>query len=84
MEKKLTKKQKLDIAYQDLLDGHTLYYGDGEFSCVYIFESRQRPYKRLIGWENYGRAAESLSKKNFKWILDTIFEEEDYLNYHIK
>lgn len=76
----MTKKEKLDEAYADLKAGWTLYYDDSEYWYVTLYYS-ERDRKEYIYWYCYGSSCESVSKKNFKWVLDEILKVSDYLNY---
>jgi hypothetical protein len=79
---KMTKREKLRMAYQKLKDGYTLRYG----TAVCFIGTDERwgspSYgKEYIYWNYYGKSAKTVSMKNFKWLLDVIFKVEDYLDY---
>lgn len=77
----MTKKEKLDQAYKDLKSGLVLVY-DTMASCYIDYSWRDG--KEYIFWHGYGHSAKSVSKRNFKWILDEIFNVDDYLSYETR
>lgn len=82
MDKKMTKLEKLREAYKWLKAGYRLRYGTAV--CFIATDSRwgSPSYgKEYIYWEHYGRSANRVNMKEFKWILDVIFKVEDYLDY---
>ena len=86
MEKKKTKREKLREAYQRLKAGWTLRYGSMAVCWIDTDERYGSPSygKEYIYWQGYGRSAMTVSMKNFKWLLDVIFEVEDYLDYTLE
>ena len=86
MEKKKTKREKLREAYQRLKAGWTLRYDSMAVCYIATCERYGSPSygKEYIYWQGYGRSAETVSMKNFKFILDVIFEVEDYLDYTLE
>lgn len=82
----LTKMEKLRHAYQWLKAGLTLRYGSMAVCWIGTCERYGSPSygKEYIYWQHYGSSAETVSLKNFKWLLDTIFEVKDYDDYTIE
>jgi hypothetical protein len=82
----MTKLDKLREAYQRLKAGWTLRYGSMAVCWIDTCERYGSPSygKEYIYWQGYGRSAETVSMKNFKWLLDVIFEVTDYEDYTIE
>ena len=83
---KMTKIDKLREAYLRLKAGWTLRY-DNMASCfIGTVTNWDAPDygKEYIFWRNYGRSATTVSLRNFKWILDEIFNVEDYSAYKLE
>lgn len=83
---KQTKREKLREAYQRLKAGWTLRYGTMAVCRIDTCERWGSPSygKDYIYWSHYGRSAETVSMKNFKFILDVIFKVEDYSAYTLE
>ena len=83
---KMTKREKLREAYQKLKDGWTLRYGSMAVCFIGVCKRWNAPDygKEYIYWEHYGQSANTVSLENFKWILDVIFEVEDYSAYTLE
>ena len=83
---KQTKREKLREAYQRLKAGWTLRYGSMAVCWIDTCEQWGAPSygKKYIYWKCYGRSANTVSMKNFKWILDTIFKVDDYSAYTLE
>lgn len=81
----MTKLEKLRQAYQKLKTGWTLNYG-GALCYIAVCERWGSPSygKEYIYWQHYGRSAERVSMKNFKFILDVIFKVADYDAYTLE
>jgi len=85
MEKKMTKREKLREAYQWLKKGYLLRYGTAVCRIATCERYGSPSYgKEYIYWNHYGSSAETVSLKKFKWLLDVIFEVEDYSDYKLE
>lgn len=83
---KMTKMDKLREAYQRLKAGWTLRY-DSMASCFIGTDDRYNSPsygKEYIFWNHYGSSANRVNLEEFKWILDVIFEVEDYSAYKLE
>ena len=84
------KKSYLDEIYDNLKSGYR--YGkvrkDMRYpyfeNNLYHFESRNG--KELFGWNHFGSSAEKATKKDLKWILETIFGQsaKEFIQAHDK
>ena len=86
MEKKKTKREKLREAYEWLKRGYTLRFSPMAYCYIATCERYGSPSygKEYIYWHDYGSSAETVSMKNFKWLLDVIFKVTDYEDYTIE
>ena len=75
----MTKREKLRQVMRDLKCGWTLKYGS--MATVCIGESTGYPIREYLSWNHYGSSANRVNLESLQWILDVIFEVEDYLNY---
>lgn len=89
-KEKKTKRQKLSEAYKLLKQGYRLQYKGkpcGTAMCwiATVNNSNAKDYgKKYIFWQHFGSSANTVSLKNFQWILDVIFKVEDYSDFTIK
>lgn len=81
----MTKREKLREAYRMLKAGWTLKYGTA-WCFIGVCNRWGAPDygKEYIYWQHYGQSANTVSMKNFKWILDVIFNVEDYSDYTLE
>lgn len=82
----MTKREKLREAYQCLKAGWTLRYGSMAVCYIGTCERWGSPSygKEYIYWSHYGRSANKVSMKSFKFILDVIFKVDDYSDYKLE
>jgi len=66
------KKEKIDKLYNHILQGGII---TDDNVRILIKKIEFKPY---ISWEHYGRSAIKFNKKEFRWMIEVIFEDYEY------
>lgn len=69
-----TKRSNLDSAYEAIKAGHTIDCN----GCKIWIDYSEHGRKDFIFWLYYGSSAETVSKKNLRWIMDVIACSDDF------
>ena len=79
----MTKREKLRQVMRDLKCGWTLKYGSMATVCIGTCDRWGSPSygKDYLYWNHYGSSANRVNLESLQWVLDVIFEVEDYLDY---